>query len=164
MNNMADIRQALSRFWARLTQREQISILIMGTAIGIFAAYMLIARPAIAYQQAAERSLQSESARLGRIMALLEQAQGGNTALIDRSKPARARVLDAARQAGITIEQIEPRGEGFSIYVSNINAVDLFGWINAVETKQGVAVSNASISKSLSGGALDAEISFGVAR
>ena len=164
MSRARELAQSLGSLFARLTQREQIAVIIMAVACFAFAAYLLIARPALAYQQAAERTLQADQARLARIMMLLDQAEGGQAVAIDRSKPARTRVLNAARQAGITIDQVEPQAEGFNVFVRGVAAADLFAWIADIENKQGVPVSSADISKSLDGTALDAEIGFGASR
>ncbi len=166
MSRINNIKNAAQAFWARLTQREQVAVSIMGIACAGFAFYLLIALPALAYQKAAQRSLDNEGARLGRIIAMLDKVDGGGpqTGAIDRSKPARTRVVEAAREAGITIDQVEPQTDGFTVYIRNVTAGDLFDWVAQVENRQAVPVINASINKSLNGNTLDAEIGFGDAR
>ncbi len=165
MSTMSDIKTAALAFWARLTQREQAALSIMGFACAGFAFYLIVALPALAYQKAAQRSLENEGARLGRIMAMLDNVDGGIQAnAVDRSKPARTRVVEAARQAGITIDQVEPQTDGFTVYIRNVTAGELFDWIMRIENQQAVPVINAAINKSLNGNTLDAEIGFGDAR
>lgn len=161
MSRLNDIRQSIGAFWGRLTQHEQSALTVMTAACAAFGFYLLIALPAVDYRDAARRTLDADQARLQRIMALLEQSKGHQGGEIDRSKPARTRVLNAARQAGITIDRVDPEADGFSVAVRAVSASELFAWIAEIENRQGVPVIAADISKSLSGATLDAEVSFG---
>lgn len=164
MNRFDDITKWSKAAWARLTQREQAALLLMSAACLAFAFYLLIALPALAYKSAAERSLANEGARLGRIIAMLNQADGGQSDKIDRSKPPRTRVVETARKVGILIDQVEPQADGFTVYARNIAAGTLFEFIAQVENRHGVPVINATINKAIGSASLDAEITFGDVR
>ena len=140
----------MKQWFAGLTQREQLSLLIMGGAVALYLLYMLLlaplseARDRMATQnQGVAGSLQRVDVLVSQIMLLRESgndsgARRNLTSLINRSTSG----------FSLQVNRLQPNSRG-EIQVRLENAVfdDLVAWLHQMEYTEGLLVREASVTQ-----------------
>jgi type II secretory pathway component PulM len=151
----------VKEWFAGLNQREQLSLLALGIALALYLLYMLAWAPlaerreelAIQNKNVAE-SLQRVDAMVSEVMRLREggvasTAQRNLTSLVNQS----------TGRHGLQVSRLQPNSRG-DIQVRLENAVfdDLLSWLDDVENREGLLVSEIAITRSGNTGRVNATI------
>lgn len=151
----------MKQWFAALTQREQLSLLIMGLAVGLYLIFVLLmaplsqARDRMALQNAGvAESLQRVDVLVSQILYLRESGETGTTnrnltSLVNRST--------SSHQLQVNRLQPNSRGE-LQVRLENAVFDDLIAWLYQVEYKEGLRVLETSITQAGSVGRVNATI------
>ena len=140
----------MKQWFAGLTQREQLSLLILGGALALYLAFVLLlapladARDRMAQQnRGVSESLQRVDLLVSQILHLRESggdssARRNLTSLINRS----------TSSFGLQVNRLQPNSRG-EIQVRLENAVfdELIAWLHQMEYSEGLLVREASITQ-----------------
>jgi general secretion pathway protein M len=145
----------------RLTQREQLSVLLMALAVGLYLVYVLLlsplgqARDRLAMQnQGVAESLQRVDVMVSQIMALRDSGASGKqqrnlTTLINRSTAA----------AKLQVSRLQPNSRGeIQVRLEAAAFDDLMGWLYQVEHRESLLVREVSITQAGAAGRVNATI------
>lgn len=150
------------RSWfLQLNQREQVSLLAMGVAVGLYLLYMLIwspldgARDRLAQQnEGVATSLQRVDAMVSEITRLRESgarpgARRNLTSLINQSTSALA----------LPVSRLQPNSRGeIQVRLENAAFDDLLTWLYQMEYREGLLVREVSVTQAGSVGRVNATV------
>ena len=151
----------MKSWFAGLTQREQLSLLVMGLALALYLLYMVLvaplanARDDLARQnRGVAASLQRVDVMVSQILALRESgassSQGRNlTALVNRSTAA----------LGLQVSRLQPNSRGeIQVRLEGVPFDDLVSWLHQMEISERLLVRELSVSQGASAGRVNATI------
>ena len=151
----------MKAWFAGLTQREQLSLLLMGLAVGLYMLYGLLiaplgqARDNLALQnEGVAESLQRVDVMVSQIMALRDSGAAGTkrrnlTSLINRSTAA----------AKLQVSRLQPNSRGeIQVRMEGAAFDDLVGWLYQVEYRDNLLVREVSITQAGATGRVNATI------
>ena len=150
------------RSWfLQLNQREQVSLLVLGLAMGLYLLYMLVwsplesARDSLAQQNAGvATSLQRVDAMVSEITRLRESgarpgARRNLTSLINQSTSALA----------LPVSRLQPNSRGeIQVRLENAAFDDLLTWLYQMEYREGLLVREVSVTQAGSVGRVNATV------
>lgn len=150
------------RSWfLQLNQREQVSLLVLGLAVGLYLLYMLIwspldgARDRLAQQnEGVATSLQRVDAMVSEITRLRESgarpgARRNLTSLINQSTSALA----------LPVSRLQPNSRGeIQVRLENAAFDDLLTWMYQMEYREGLLVREVSVTQAGSVGRVNATV------
>lgn len=128
--------------WAAFTRRERllvgIALALAALVVAIWGVLLPLGR---AYEAARARHAEivQASARVGAKLAALDAAPvaAGTTAMGQR-------LTAAAGQAGLTLQSVDPRGDGIAVTIAGARPAAVLGWIDSLG-RQGVAIDAISL-------------------
>ena len=151
----------MKEWFAGLNQREQLSLLALGVALALYLLYMLAWAPlaerreelALQNKSVAE-SLQRVDAMVSEVMRLRE---GGGASTAQRNLT--ALVNQSTGRHGLQVSRLQPNSRG-DIQVRLENAVfdDLLAWLDDVENRERLLVTEIAITRSGTTGRVNATI------
>ena len=154
------VQHTVGRFWVSLQYREQISLVLCGTALAAFIGYVAIALPLLDYRDTTARQLANQEVRFQRIQSLLAQI---NPQTVDRaakiSGDVRANVLALAQEEDINVDRIQAGNETFTLFLT-IAPEALFGWLARIESDLNVEPVSLTLRKIGQANSLSAQLSF----
>ncbi len=148
-------------WYAQLTQREQLSLLAMAVALGIYLVYMVLVAPLGSAREALSQQNESVAGSLQRVDGLVSRIQsarksGGKasgrrnlTTLINRST--------AALSLQVTRLQPNSRGE-IQVRFEGVSFDDLLRWLHQIEYRESLLVKEVSITQAGTAGRVSATI------
>lgn len=151
----------MKEWFAGLNQREQLSIFVLGIALVLYLLYMLAWAPLaqrreeLAVQnESVAQSLQRVDAMVSEIMRLRE---GGVASTARRNLT--SLVNQSTSRHGLQVSRLQPNSRG-DIQVRLENAVfdDLLAWLDDVENREGLLVTEIAITRSGNAGRVNATI------
>jgi type II secretory pathway component PulM len=151
----------VKEWFAGLNQREQLSIFVLGIALVLYLLYMLAWAPLaqrreeLAVQnESVAQSLQRVDAMVSEIMRLRE---GGVASTARRNLT--SLVNQSTGRHGLQVSRLQPNSRG-DIQVRLENAVfdDLLAWLDDVENREGLLVTEIAITRSGNAGRVNATI------
>lgn len=156
----------MKSWFAGLTQREQLSLVVMGLALALYLLYMLLvaplgqARDRLAVQnEAVAESLQRVDVMVSQILALRDSGAGGKqrrnlTSLINRSTAA----------ANLQVSRLQPNSRGeIQVRMEGAAFDDLMAWLYQVEHRDKLLVREVSITQAGAAGRVNATIQLALA-
>ncbi len=151
----------MREWFAGLTQREQLSLLLMALALGLYLVYMLLvaplgqARDQLAVQnRGVAESLQRVDIMVSQIMALRDSGAAGTrkrnlTTLVNRSTAA----------ANLPVSRLQPNSRGeLQVRLEGAAFDDLVGWLHQLEQRENLLVLEVSITRAGSPGRVNATV------
>lgn len=151
----------MKQWFSGLTQREQLSLLIMGLAVALYLVFVLLMAP---LSQARDRmalqnlgvaeSLQRVDVLVSQILYLREAGDGSTssrnlTSLVNRS----------TSNYQLQVNRLQPNSRGeLQVRLENAAFDDLIAWLYQVEYKEGLRVLETSITQAGSAGRVNATI------
>lgn len=140
----------MKQWYASLTQREQLSLLVMGFALGLYLVFVLLlapladARDRMALQnRGVAETLQRVDVLVSQILHLRESGGGSKTrrnltSLINRS----------TSEFGLQVNRLQPNSRGeVQVRLENAPFDELIAWLHRMEYGEGLLVSEASITQ-----------------
>ena len=151
----------MKEWFAGLNQREQLSIFVLGIALVLYLLYMLAWAPLA--QRREELALQNESVAqsLQRVDAMVSEIlrlrEGGVASTAQRNLT--SLVNQSTSRHGLQVSRLQPNSRG-DIQVRLENAVfdDLLAWLDDVENREGLLVTEIAITRSGNAGRVNATI------
>jgi type II secretory pathway component PulM len=151
----------VKEWFAGLNQREQLSIFVLGIALVLYLLYMLAWAPLA--QRREELALQNESVAqsLQRVDAMVSEImrlrEGGVASTAQRNLT--SLVNQSTSRHGLQVSRLQPNSRG-DIQVRLENAVfdDLLAWLDDVENREGLLVTEIAITRSGNAGRVNATI------
>lgn len=145
----------MKQWFAGLTQREQLSVLVMALAVALYLVFVLLVAPLSAARDRMEQQNRGVSESLQRVDLLVSQilhlresgsdvsARRNLTGLINRT----------TSSFGLQVNRLQPNSRG-EIQVRLENAVfdELIAWLHQMEFSEGLLVREASITQAGSAG------------
>ncbi len=151
----------MKAWFAGLTQREQLSVLVLGVVVAVFLLYALVWSPldarrdALAQQNVAiAESLTRVDAMVSELLALRESgvkpsARRNLTSVINQS----------TRRMQIPVSRLQPNSRGeIQVRLENAAFDDVLGWLHEMEFAEGLLVREVSITEAGSVGRVNATV------
>jgi type II secretory pathway component PulM len=151
----------VKEWFAGLNQREQLSLFVLGIALVLYLLYMLAWAPLA--QRREELAVQNESVgeSLQRVDAMVSEImrlrEGGVASTARRNLT--SLVNQSTGRHGLQVSRLQPNSRG-DIQVRLENAVfdDLLAWLDDVENREGLLVTEIAITRSGATGRVNATI------
>jgi len=151
----------VKEWFAGLNQREQLSLFVLGIALVLYLLYMLAWAPLA--QRREELAVQNESVgeSLQRVDAMVSEIirlrEGGVASTARRNLT--SLVNQSTGRHGLQVSRLQPNSRG-DIQVRLENAVfdDLLAWLDDVENREGLLVTEIAITRSGTTGRVNATI------
>lgn len=151
----------MKEWFAGLNQREQLSLFVLGIALVLYLLYMLAWAPLA--QRREELAVQNESVgeSLQRVDAMVSEImrlrEGGVASTARRNLT--SLVNQSTGRHGLQVSRLQPNSRG-DIQVRLENAVfdDLLAWLDDVENREGLLVTEIAITRSGATGRVNATI------
>lgn len=151
----------MKNWFLGLTQREQLSVLVLGIALALFAFYTLVWAPlndrrdALAEQNAAiAQSLTRVDAMVSELLALRDSG----------ARPSARRNLtsvinESTRRLQIPVSRLQPNSRGeIQVRLENAAFDDVLGWLYEIEFGEGLLVREVSITETGTVGRVNASV------
>jgi len=151
----------LREWFAGLNQREQLSVLVLAVALGLYLLYMLIwlplaeRREQLAQQnQGVAGSLQRVDAMVSEILRLRESEGAGSaqrnlTALVNQSTTRR----------GLQVNRLQPNSRGdIQVRLEGAAFDELVAWLDEIENREGLLVTEVAITEGGAAGRVNATV------
>ena len=151
----------MKQWFMGLTQREQLSLLIMGLAVALYLAFVIFIAPLsqardrmVVQNRGVAESLQRVEVLVSQILHLRETGNGSSTnrnltSLVNRST--------SSYQLQVNLLQPNSRGE-LQLRLENAVFDDLIAWLYQVEYKEGLRVLETSITQAGTVGRVNATV------
>ncbi len=157
----------MKQYWANLQPRERHTLLGGGIALVLILLYALVLDP---FQQEMARLHQSVEAQTAEL-AWMQQA-AAEVRQLRASSPTARRVagqslmslVDAsARSTGLSgaIKEIKPEGLGVKVRLEEVSFDDMLGWLEQLNSQQGVSVSGLVMERLPQPGRVNASVVLG---
>ncbi|MBE9539133.1 MAG: type II secretion system protein M [Proteobacteria bacterium] len=151
----------MNSWYSSLNQREQLSLLLLAAAVGMYLAYVLVWSPLassrdelIVRNQSVASSLLRVDAMVSEVLLLRESGAGNSskrnlTALINQS----------TSRMNLQVSRLQPNSRGeLQVRLENASFDDVLAWLYEMEYSQGLLVREVSLTSSGSAGRVNASI------
>ena len=156
----------MKAWFARLTQREQLSLLVMGLAILLYLLYLLVWAPLDARRDSLAQQNLGVSESLQRVDAMVSEVMQLRQ---NESRPGQRRNLtslinQSTTRRDLQVSRLQPNSRG-EIQVRLESAVfdDVLAWLHELEYREGLLVREVSVTQSGAVGRVNATIRIGQA-
>tara|TARA_R110001599_G_scaffold65838_2_gene185854 strand:- start:102993 stop:103463 length:471 start_codon:yes stop_codon:yes gene_type:complete len=151
----------LKEWFAGLNQREQLSLVILGFALGLYLLYMLVWAPLAERRDQLTVQNQATAASLQRVDAMVSEItrlRAGGGAISARRNLA-SLVNQSTNRYNLQVSRLQPNSRG-DIQVRLENAIfdDLLAWLDEVENREGLLVTEVAITRTGDSGRVNVSI------
>jgi general secretion pathway protein M len=151
----------MNKWYANLKQREQLSLLLLGLALGIYLLYIAVWSPLSSARDEIFRQNQSVASSLVRVdsmvseILLLRESGAG-----ERSKKnLTALINQSTSRSNLKVSRLQPNSRGeVQVRLESVSFDDLLAWLYEMEHNQGLFVREVSITRSGSSGRVNASV------
>lgn len=148
-------------WFAGLNQREQLSVLVLGVALGLYLLYMLAWAPLADRREQLEQqnrgiatSLQRVDAMVSEIMRLRDEGAAGSS-----QRNLTALVNQSTSRHGLEVSRLQPNARGdIQVRLEGAAFDDLVAWLDEIENREGLLVTEVAITQSGTTGRVNATI------
>lgn len=151
----------MKEWFAGLNQREQLSLFVLGIALVLYLLYMLAWAPLA--QRREELAVQNESVgeSLQRVDAMVSEImrlrEGGVASTARRNLT--SLVNQSTGRYGLQVSRLQPNSRGdIQVRLENAAFDDLLAWLDDVENREGLLVTEIAITRSGTTGRVNATI------
>lgn len=152
----------MKNWFARFDQREQLSLLALAAAVGLYLLFMVLWQPLatkrddlLEQNARVAESLERVDAMASEVIHLRETGAGENrprrnlTALVNQS----------TSQAGLQVSRLQPNSRGeIQVRLENASFDDLLAWLQDMEHGRGLLVREVSVTGSGAAGRINATV------
>lgn len=151
----------MKNWFDSLTQREQLSLLVMGLALALYLVYMMLLSPLgtardnlVQQNRGVSESLQRVDVMVSQILQLRDSGAASNnrrnlTTLINRSTD----------QLGLPVSRLQPNSRGeVQVRLEGASFDDLLSWLYQMEYRQSLLVREISITQGGDTGRVNATV------
>lgn len=153
----------MRRYFAQLSPRDQLSLLVLLPVLVAYLFYMLAFRPLLVSADALQQRNAAAVQTLARVDGLVTQL---NSLRIDASAPASdvsltALINRSTAAAALSVSRLQPNSRGeLQLRLENAPLDRLLRWLHSLEEEQGVLVLEAALSEA-GGGRVNATLRLG---
>jgi len=151
----------MNKWYSSLNQREQISLLLLSGAIGIYLLYMLLWAPLVSARDDMIVRNKGIAASLVRVDAmvsevrLLREGGVGNTS----KRNLTSLINQSTSRMNLQVSRLQPNSRGeLQVRLENASFDDILAWLYQMEYSQGLLVREVSLTQSGSAGRVNASI------
>lgn len=151
----------MKTWFAGLTQREQLSVLVLGVALALYLLYALVWSPLDARRDALARQNAEIAESLTRVDAMVSELL---TLRESGAKPGARRNLtsvinQSTRRLQLPVSRLQPNSRGeIQVRLENAPFDDVLGWLYEMEFGEGLLVREVSITEAGSVGRVNATV------
>lgn len=151
----------MSAFWARLSGRERLFVLVGGVIVGALALIFLVISPAINWR-ASMAQKRDRAEELHRLVAEASVSAGAGAAGVGANldAPIQNVLTETSGQYAIVVNYRNVRPDGGVEANVIADPRKLFEWLRALEVQYGVSVATADIARSASGEDVTAQLTL----
>ena len=148
-------------WFVQLNQREQLSVLVLAAALGLYLLYMLLWLPLDDRREQLAQQNEGIAGSLQRVDAMVSEIirlrEGGGASASRRNLT--SLVNQSTGRHGLQVSRLQPNSRG-DIQVRLENAVfdDVVAWLDEVENREGLLVTEIAITRSGNVGRVNATI------
>ena len=143
LNNQPQV-QAVQQWYQALPARDQLIVRAVGLFVALALVFVVIYAPLIKEQ----RSLQSKLDRaVVSYNKIAENAHKFGGAGGTNAGPVLSVVTQQARRSGITLSRYEQDGKGLRIWVDKVAFDEAIAWLEELQAKNGIVVSQINIDR-----------------
>ena len=153
----------MKSWFSQFNQREQLSLLVLGVALGLYLLYMLVWSPLAGQRDRLENQNRGVAASLQRVDVMVSEVlqlraeEGGSTGGARRNLTSLINQSTARLQLAVTRLQPNSRGE-IQVRFESAAFDDLLQWLHEMESGEGLLVREATITQSGSSGRVNATV------
>jgi len=138
----------LKDWFTGLNQREQLSLLVLGFALGLYLIYMLVWSPLAERRAQLEQQNQGVAQSLQRVDAMVSEIMllraGGAAGTTGRNLT--AVVNESTGRHSLQVSRLQPNSRGdIQVRLENAAFDDLLAWLDDVENREGLLVTEVAI-------------------
>lgn len=149
-------------WFAGLNQREQLSVLVLAVALGLYLLYMLAWVPLADRREQLEQqnrgianSLQRVDAMVSEVMRLRDEGGGARSS----QRNLTALVNQSTSRRGLEVSRLQPNARGdIQVRLEGVVFDDLVGWLDEIENREGLLVTEVAITQGGAPGRVNASI------
>jgi len=151
----------LKDWFAGLNQREQMSLLVLGFALGLYLVFMLVWSPLAERRAQLEQQNQGVAQSLQRVDAMVSEImrlrEGGAASTAERNLT--ALVNESTGRHSLQVSRLQPNTRGdIQVRLENALFDDLLAWLDDVENREGLLVTEVAITPAGSPGRVNVSI------
>jgi type II secretory pathway component PulM len=151
----------LKDWFTGLNQREQLSLLVLGFALGLYLIYTLVWSPLAERRAQLEQQNQGVAQSLQRVDAMVSEImrlrEGGAANTAGRNLT--ALVNESTGRHSLQVSRLQPNSRGdIQVRLENAAFDDLLAWLDDVENREGLLVTEVAITPADSPGRVNASI------
>lgn len=153
----------MKNWFLQFNQREQLSLLVLGFALGMYLLYMLVWSPLAGQRDRLEAQNRGVAASLQRVDVMVSEVlqlravEGRSSGGRQRNLTSLINQSTARLQLAVTRLQPNSRGE-IQVRFESAAFDDLLQWLNEMESREGLLVREASITQAGSSGRVNATV------
>jgi len=153
----------MKNWFLQFNQREQLSLLVLGFALGMYLLYMLVWSPLAGQRDRLEAQNRGVAASLERVDVMVSEVlqlravEGRSSGGRQRNLTSLINQSTARLQLAVTRLQPNSRGE-IQVRFESAAFDDLLQWLNEMESREGLLVREASITQAGSSGRVNATV------
>ena len=153
----------MKSWFSQFNQREQLSLLVLGVALGLYLLYMLVWSPLAGQRDRLENQNRGVAVSLQRVDVMVSEVlqlraeEGGSTGGARRNLTSLINQSTARLQLAVTRLQPNSRGE-IQVRFESAAFDDLLQWLHEMESGEGLLVREASITQAGSSGRVNATV------
>ena len=153
----------MKNWFLQFDQREQMSLLVLGFALGMYLLYMLVWSPLAGQRDRLEAQNRGVAASLERVDVMVSEVlqlravEGRSSGGRQRNLTSLINQSTARLQLAVTRLQPNSRGE-IQVRFESAAFDDLLQWLNEMESREGLLVREASITQAGSSGRVNATV------
>ena len=148
-------------WFAQLSQRDQLSLLVLGLALGLYLLYSLAWQPlgnkrTLLEQQnsAVATSLQKVDAMVSEILRLRDSGAGAGT-----RRNLTSLINQSTRRRGLQVTRLQPNSRGeIQVRLEGAAFDEVLDWLHEMENQQGLLVMEAAITPAGMAGRVNATV------
>lgn len=135
--------QAGIQWYQALSARDQLIVRGVGLFVALALVFLIVYAPLIKDQRSLEGRLDRAVASYNKIAQNAHKFGGAGTS----SGPILSVVTQQARRSGITLSRYEQDGKGLRIWVDKVAFDEAIAWLEELQAKNGIAVSQINIER-----------------
>lgn len=148
-------------WFAQLSQRDQLSLLVLGLALGLYLVYLLAWQPLANKRELLERqnsavatSLQEVDAMVSEILRLRDSGAGAGT-----RRNLTSLINQSTRRRGLQVTRLQPNSRGeIQVRLEGAAFDEVLAWLHEMESQEGLLVMEAAVTPAGMAGRVNATV------
>lgn len=139
--------QGLRDVWSGRSPRERRMLAVLGVLLAAFIGWYGVASPLLSWREASADRLAAARSRAEVVQRGVERLRGGPRAAALAVGDLDAVARQTAQEAGVMLETSDAGDGALEFSVESATSAGLFGWLGALETAHGVAITDLNVAE-----------------